>query len=165
MPDMPNDPRQLARDILAGKISIEDLAREQARRRGGQMPAPPQPMNRPMPAGPNRPAPVAIPPIRNIETARQGTVTTPVRRPIPTAPNRPAALPARRAPLRAAPRSAPQPIASDRARPRPAPAPTAAAPLAVPASISSLLRSPQNLRRAVILSEILSPPLALREIN
>jgi hypothetical protein len=38
MAELPRDPRQLAKDILSGKISIEDLAREQQRRRGVNVP-------------------------------------------------------------------------------------------------------------------------------
>ena len=65
MADLPKDPRQLARDILSGKISIEDLAREQARRKAGGLPssrpAPPPPMqgSAPAPRPAARPAPIA----------------------------------------------------------------------------------------------------------
>ena len=61
MPDVPQDPRQLARDILSGKIKIEDLARQ---RQGQVRPVPPPqnrppqqvPLPRPVPP-PQRPAP------------------------------------------------------------------------------------------------------------
>ena len=50
MAELPNDPRLLAQEILAGRVSIQDLAREQARRRAaennpaaGQKPASPPP--------------------------------------------------------------------------------------------------------------------------
>ncbi len=55
MSDMQGDPRQLARDILSGKISIADLKREQDRRRMGQTPAGPPPIKPPAPLQPARP--------------------------------------------------------------------------------------------------------------
>src|SRR5207342_1609203 len=37
-PDIPRDPRQLARDILSGKIKLEDLQRERQRQAGAAKP-------------------------------------------------------------------------------------------------------------------------------
>ncbi len=160
MPDMPSDPRQLARDILAGKISIEDLAREQARRRGGQQPAPPRPMNRPVIVPPAQPR-MASPPIQTIPTVRQAPPIQPVRRPSPIQTSRPVAQPVRRQPNIEVRRPLTQPATTTRQRSVAPPAPVQT--LVQPVSIHGMLRDPRNRRRAIILSEILSPPLALRE--
>jgi hypothetical protein len=46
--------------------------------------------------------------------------------------------------------------------PGPPPAPGQAKPSAAPVSLGTLLRSPQNVRNAVLLREILDPPLCRR---
>jgi hypothetical protein len=155
MPDMPSDPRQLARDILAGKISIEELARQQARRRGMPAPAPPKPMTRPA----QRQVPTAAPPIQTIPSARH-VPTFPARR-SGTQPGRP--VPATiRQPIPPQPPRAPVPsqtygLSASSATRKPAPQTPAAVPLTM------LLRDPRNLAKAFVLSEIFAPTLALRD--
>lgn len=101
MADVPKDPRQLARDILSGKISIEDLARAQARARGGRVgpaAAPPLQQRPPMqqqPRPPMQASPMplaqAMPPqqrpvqqIQRIAAPMQrGPAPLPQRRPLP----------------------------------------------------------------------------------
>ncbi|HVX87026.1 MAG TPA: hypothetical protein VH253_19735 [Phycisphaerae bacterium] len=166
MADIPRDPRQLARDILAGKISLEDVAREQARRAGL-----PPPQARP--GGIQRQKlPDRIPLPRQLPQQ-------PVRRPPPPQPvrqpqSRKAAPPApqRRPASRSFPPSGPPPAPP--AANLPVPARQALAPLAaaVPpvspmrssrSSIRQNLRTPATLRQAILLAEILGPPVALRE--
>ncbi|HVS70028.1 MAG TPA: hypothetical protein VHQ47_02105 [Phycisphaerae bacterium] len=164
MPDIPRDPRQLARDILAGKISLEDVAREQARRAGV-----PPPQARPGAIQPQK-LPDRIPLPRQIpqQPARRTTPPPqPVRQPqarksAPTPPSQ-----QRRPAPRSFPPSAPPPPPT-----LPAPArqllAAAASPAAPPAAqfsgnLRSVLRRPATLRQAILLAEILNKPLALRD--
>jgi hypothetical protein len=161
MPDLPQDPRQLARDILAGKVSIEDLAREQARRRAGQAPAPPRPMNRPQSVPPVQPplAAAPVPPIRTVPPVRRVPLPPqPPRRPVP--PQIPRTVGG--APRESA-REVRKPTAQATTQRQLARSPEGAARRPAPlAPISALLRDPRSLRRAVVLSEILGPPVSLR---
>lgn len=85
MADVPSDPEQLARQILSGRVSIQQLAQEQARRRaagagGGRPsanpPAQPRPAARMMPATPpNRPA--TTPPAKSHYQASGSVVRQP----------------------------------------------------------------------------------------
>src|SRR5271163_5030745 len=176
MGQAPRDPDQLARDILAGRVSIQDLAREQARRRAAAQA---------VPAAPVRPAP--LPPPRVIPQQR-----IPVARPVQVA------GPAQQRVVRLPP----QPGRTNRPNPPVAPTSTGrktavkgpyaigslvsmqlspAAKAAMPQSGSSgsnvspaaahrsrtqvmrkILSSRQGLRTLFLASEILNKPLALR---
>jgi len=183
MSQTPRDPRQLARDILSGKISIEDLAREQANRRaaGGGPPAPPRqvpPPNyqRPAPSpglgsGQNMPPAQSMPPPQSAPRRAPAPAYRPPPRQVQP-PRQPARRPVQRATPRIAirqPVAPPLPPQSLAAKlnvsvPTEAPvAPTSAQPAMAdaPRAISILNRA--SLRRAILLHEILSPPLALRD--
>lgn len=210
MVDIPRDPRQLARDILSGKISIEDLAREQARRRsqaaGGQTPLPQRPVTLPPGQQVRVPAPRPMPPVQTPRRSlggglmggqSPGTESANKESGVPAA--LPQSAPQRQVPTQRMPAPIsrpPQPLRS-RAQPpistrpairTPVPQPpkvaattrpaesamaaatrqadsafgakAAAVPLAQ--SIGKSLRNRAIARRAMLLSEILQPPLALR---
>ena len=164
MPDIPKDPRQLARDILAGRISLEDLAREQARRRSGPG-APVRPASN-IPTSPDARVPAALP-MQNRPQAR------PAARPPQQAQQR---RPAPQAPARRPTAAAQPPRGPNFVMPAAAPpAAPAAAPAAPPQpsrttpkqdARTSLLASFKNrttLRQGVLLAEILGKPLSLRD--
>jgi hypothetical protein len=180
MGQAPRDPDQLARDILAGRVSIQDLAREQARRRAAAQGGQAAPV---APAAPVRPAP-------------QQQIRAVPQRQMPVA--RPVAGPAQRRVVRLPPPS------SSAARPKPpvtltspvtktssavkdpyaigslvsmqlSPAakaavppqsssnvPSAAAPRSRTQVMRKILSSRQSLRTIFLASEILNKPLALR---
>lgn len=210
-PNIPRDPRQLARDILAGKVSIEELAREQARRRsqtvGGPTALPPQRQaeSGPVPQATRVPAPVnlgAKPQPMNIPQSRDvGNSQSGVPMPLPqSAPSR--QLPSQRMPSKVA--KAPQPL-RPRVQTAPKPAmtyqstklpeeaqntaydlptakgsPTTSSGVgnqsrgqaggggktanqgSTASKIALALRNKNVARRAMILSEILQPPVSLR---
>ena len=223
MADVPRDPRQLARDILSGKISIEDLAREQARRRsqtvGGPAALPQRPVTLPPGQQARVPAPRPMPPMPPTQAPRRpqggGSMGGQIPGPISTNESSvPAALP-QSAPQRQVPTQRmptpvsrpPQPLRSRAQLPtatRPvvrAPGSKVPAPVAIPPkpllvkpaesamgaatrqadaaasaqaasaaavvplaqSIGRSLRNRAIARRAILLSEILQPPLALRQ--
>lgn len=158
MADVPKDPRQLARDILAGKISIEDLAREQAKRRGAPPPPPPPQQQQRVPAPRPAPPPAAsVPPAPPPQPQRRVPPQQPTARPQqrkvrekprdPLVVQQQAASSARRQQQQAAP--APE-VASVAAVARPLPA-------------AAALVNRQTLRQAVIAAEILGRPVGLRD--
>jgi hypothetical protein len=174
MADIPRDPRQLARDILAGKVRIEDLAKE--RQRAAGIPAPlPRPvpermpdkiplpnMGRPVPppqarrpAPPPRPAqrqpPVKAKPLEKRRPPAPVAVP-PVQRPTSPLLATPAAsTPAREPALSAyAAASELKQAASDAHREKGTP-------------LAQLLRSPKSLKQAILLSEVLGKPVSMRD--
>ena len=161
MADIPRDPRQLARDILAGKVRIEDLARERQMRAGGlPTPALRQPQAR-VPAP--RPAPMQ-PPV-------QRAPVRPVQRPIPMRPlqqpqrlvQRPVAAPVVRQPQRPLQVTiAPPPPVQPAIAPTPEPA-TVTKAARLPTRIRDMVRSKQALRQGIVLAEVLGKPVALRD--
>ncbi len=163
MAEIPRDPRQLARDLLAGKISIQDVAKEQARR-AGRLPGQ-QAQARPVIIQPPRAA-APTPAQREIVVQKQANVQTPTRRPAvrQAAPPPPQARKPSRTPQPAPPVQMPevarQAIAAARQNsllkqtPRP-PAPDG--------GIRDALRARGGLRQAVLMAEILGKPLGLRE--
>jgi len=166
MPEIPRDPRQLARDILAGRVSLEDLAREQARRRGEavQAPAPaaprppvikqqPQiPIARaqaplPIPPRPTPPRPQQQqrrqPPRPQQQQQRRGPI---IQNPAPQTRREPQAvvpLPD----LPSAPKISEQATKSKSARKSP---------------VELLLNTKSAMRRAILVSEVLNKPLSIR---
>jgi hypothetical protein len=181
MPDIPRDPRQLARDILSGKIKLEDLQRERARQMGA--PVPPKPPVRQVPVAPARPVPQVSPrPVRQVSPAPPRPVMRPqalpsvIKRPAPM--QRPAPV-RQQPPVRPAPQQqkrvvppTPAPISASYAQParkdRSAPTGTTdrPAPAAPPPSglrVRSIVGSRQALRQAVLMAEILGTPVGLRE--
>ncbi len=184
MPEIPRDPRQLARDILSGKVRIEDLARERQARQGGQganVPA------RPMPPAARVPDRIPLPrqtPVQRPPVISPNRAPVPARSPTQRQPAQPAS---RQTPVRAPARPAPPPPMPATAFPPPparlpAPArPTVSSPAtaqaaalqppgtaprpATPTRIQDLVRSKKALRQGVLLAEILAKPLALREEN
>ena len=175
MPDVPRDPRQLARDILSGKVRIEDLARERQMRGGmappgGAGPRMPQkiPLPRPVPPPVQR-VPVQRVPVRQPQRPMpQQRMPQPQRpmppqqRPLPQQAQRPIAVPAQR--------QAPRPQYTV---PPPQPVAVVAEPLSEPAQVtravrrptrlSELVKSKHALRQGILLAEVLGKPVALRE--
>ncbi len=164
MPDIPRDPRQLARDILAGKVRIEDLQRER-QLRGGQGGGAGVPARIPLPRqAPPLPRPVQrapMPPQRSMPQ-RQPSAPMPSAR-IPSA-RMP--MPARQSmPLTVPPRTAPL---------RPTDQPAAAQPVQTPQATESvarskrglglgeLVKSRQALRQGIMLAEVLGKPVSMR---
>ena len=160
MSQVPRDPRQLARDILSGKISIEELAREQARARGQKAPglSPQMPSQRPL-------APMP-PPVQPPRPAMRAPAPAPRRIP------------------QAAPRQQPRPTAvvrgpqieiqssqlSQPEQPSTTPPPQQSAvhsarSVAAKAGLARAVRNRTSLRQGIMLAEILGPPLALRETD
>src|SRR4051812_3972918 len=113
MPDLPRDPRQLARDILSGKVRIEDLAKER-QLRGPGIP-PPRPPGDKIPL----PRPAQRPPLQRPSAQPFPQQQRPQTRPLPPV----RTSPAPRGPTGGFPR--PQ-------SPRPAPPPVQTRQVAVP---------------------------------
>jgi len=172
MPEIPRDPRQLARDILSGKIKLEDLQRER-QRQAAVPPASAKQQVRQVPIGPGTGRPVSS----------QMPSMPGARPPQTLSSQRPTAFPPRQAPAPSARRQFPVPPPV-RTVPPPKPARTETAPLAPvqkeyaqasdtpakpakaarkPARISEMVKSRQSLRQAVLLSEILGKPISLRD--
>ncbi len=178
-PNLPQDPRQLAQEILAGRISIQDLAREQARRRAVQAGnAPAAAQNRP-PLAQTQPQPQPIPrqvaPVRP-PSPRQSAPppVSGVVRTSKTATSLGRQTSRQNKPLANSQQKSPQKNAS-LAQP-----PTATSPKAISDAygqmgsprmgrekdmrsvIRRVLASPQNVRTVFAISELLAPPVALR---
>jgi len=176
MADVPRDPRQLARDILSGKIKIEDLARERQRQAGGVVPpvrGPQVPAKIPLP----RPVqqPMARPPVVRQQPIPQ---RQPARQQVPARTGRqvPAPVPQRG--------RGPQMERGDVAVPAKArealvvPAGQAQAyaqPAEIPPTVRQavsggrrmvlreMLKSRQGIRQGILLAEVLGKPVGLRE--
>ena len=191
MPDVPRDPRQLARDILSGKIPIEDLAREQARARGGAgsggrvgpVPTPPPLQQRaptpfqPRPPVQASPMPQKMPmPVQR--PMQRAPASFPQRRPVPAPrpqPPRPV-LPQGRStgPLKVTAQPAAVSARSGGAL-APTQAQVAAHDAAVATALSTLqqatpqaqvrmmLKAGATVRQGILLAEILGPPAAMRD--
>jgi hypothetical protein len=163
MADIPRDPRQLARDILAGKVRIEDLQRERQARGGGSPPGPRTPEKIPLP----RPA----------QARPQQRPQTPVQRP-PAQRQVPQQKPAqqRPAPVRQAPQAPRPPVRQvpipEPPRP-PAPPVMQAAQAYSPQAestkaprglrLNDLVQSKRALRQGILLAEVLGKPISLRD--
>jgi hypothetical protein len=182
MADIPRDPRQLARDILAGKISIEDLAREQQRRRaasggGGQampqakvpdrvplprsaVPVPQPPRNTPRPVV----RPVSLRPKQQQRPFPLRPAPPPVRRPAgPNIERRPAPQLTQPPPARPVPAAVELP-SQENAYGAPSAIPGVhAAPANPRFNIGSITRNRAALRQSVLMAEILGKPLSLRQ--
>ena len=172
MPDVPRDPRQLARDILAGRVKIEDLARERQMRAPGSSPPPahrqiplPRPaQNMPRPIQVQNPTP--LPPARRLQQPVQRPA--PMQRPVPLqrqtpqrpVPQRPSYTSSR--PGYTSPTPPPQPVSSVNLEEI-----TPIAPIRSGKNkgirIKEMARSRHALRQGFILSEVLGKPLALRD--
>ncbi len=169
MPDVPRDPRQLARDILSGKIKIEDLARERQARQGTpanlRSPAVPTarvpnkvPLPRPASPASRAPMPQARPPLRPIPPRPQQPPPGFPQRPVPQRPVVRTVLPPPvRPPIPTTVTQASPAVPSTSTR-------SAAAREAKPGvGLGALLRSRRAVRQGIILSEILGKPLSLRD--
>ncbi len=188
MADMPQDPRQLARDILSGKISIEELARRQQQRRN--IPPPQSSTNVPPTIRNIGTGPTALPSNSRSQQDPNGG-SLPARIPMPRTEAQKNAPPPSQRTYQRPPVQVPRPQQqqSRRSTPPPptkkSPAPQADSYSAVtqvanqPISESAvntivtgtlgasrvwkMLRSKPSLRAGIILSELLGPPVALRE--
>lgn len=150
MADIPRDPRQLARDILAGKISIEDLAREQARRAGRAPGSPGAPMPQKLPDRIPLPRPAPPPPQRKPvhppPQSRKAPPKKPARPPVNVPP------PARQPLAPAGPTVQPPDLSVPTARRE-----------SRPTDMQAALRTRGSLRQAILMAEILNKPVALRD--
>jgi hypothetical protein len=168
MPELPRDPRQLARDILSGKVRIEDLARQrQLRGPGGAGTADPRmPDKIPLPRSPQRvpqppyqaprPQQRPMPPVRQTPAPRP---SGPYQRPQPPRPMPP---PVQRQVSRPPPAAAPQPQTMAPAAPAPGPGAPPRVVARRPVRMHQLVRSKLALRQGVLLAEILGPPVSER---
>jgi len=158
MPEIPRDPRQLARDILAGKISIEEIARQRQARAASTAPrqipkpaiAPPVQRQTPQPQRPVQPAPRPRPAQAPQPQRRPQAPQARPQAPAPSSPPQPAMRP------RAVTPEPPMPVTSIAV-------PQLSRYTSAPLNISSLTTSRQALRQAIIMAEILGPPVALRD--
>ena len=171
MADIPRDPRQLARDILSGKVRIEDLARER-QMRGGMAPGG---------AGGRMPQKIPLP--RPVPPPVQRAPARPVQRPMPQRMPMPAQrMPQPQRPMPPQPRGIPVPAQRQPQPHKPqyqytVPPPQPAAPVVEPLSepavvtravrrptrLSELVKSKHALRQGILLAEGLGKPVALRE--
>ena len=178
---IPQNQDELARAILSGKLSLEDLRLEQARRQAAAQAAAHAAQAARAGAAAQRPAVPAAKPAKPspyggpvAPTRRQ--VITPSQQPAPVTRRTPAAVPTTRPPTTRQPQSisamkkpaatAAGPRAATAAKtPQTSPAASAHNAYAIPHTTTEHhgIFSVQNLRRAVILSELLAKPLALRE--
>ena len=170
MPQLPKDPQQLAQDILAGRVSIQQLQAEQARRREEQealrrnmrtRPAASsdsgrQPGNRQVvkPAGrPSQPPGRQLRQSAKVDSYAAGSAAN-----------------AKRSPSKSRAAAAQADAASD-AKTSPSPTKTSPAAAAKPAAVSrttsqtvrAVMNNPHALRSVFILSELLDKPLSLRQ--
>lgn len=177
MAEIPRDPRQLARDILSGKIKLEDLQRE--RQRQGARPPPPST------PPPPRQAPTAPPPVmreqRPVKEVPIGPGTRmpeQVRtqpqsgRPLPTTvrggqfPGKGRSFPGKAPPPPPAPPKRVEtpiaPVQAEYEQAHDVPA-KAAKPARRAVKMKDLMKSRLAIRQGILLSEILGKPVALRE--
>jgi hypothetical protein len=160
MADIPKDPRQLARDILAGKISIEDLAREQARRAGRAAAPPGVPTPQKLPDRIPLPRPAQPPPAQRKPTAPAPQQS---RRSAPS-PQQPSRRKTGRTPppVNLPPPARQQLVSAPQASMQEEAAPTAHRQNR-PTGIQAALRTRGSLRQAILMAEILNKPVSLRE--
>ncbi len=172
MSQLPQDPQRLAQDILAGRVTIQQLQAEQARRRAAQEAQRKalRPGATPLPAGPRQASP------RQVVAPSSGAGRAPLR------PQRKAAVvgssvpavPATKAPAVQKRAVAPAPAAVGKTAGA-SPAASAVkeksdthsvgtAPRRTPAqTIRAVMHNPISLRSVFVLSELLNKPLSLRE--
>ena len=169
MPQLPKDPQQLAQDILAGRVSIQQLQAEQARRRAAQEALRQNMRTRPAASSDSgrqagnrqvvKPASQPPqPPGRQLrQSAKADSYTA------GSAPN------AKRSPSKSRTAAAQADAASD-AKTSSAAAKTSPAAAAKPAAVSrttsqtvrAVMNNPHALRSVFVLSELLDKPLSLR---
>jgi len=181
MADIPRDPRQLARDILAGKISIEDLARERARQAGAAGGAVPLPSKQPW----TPPDKIPLPRTEPVQTPQASPpppprpVARPTPPPSPHIPQRPVQRPpvAIQTPQRRPVQQPVQPMARVQSPPeiKPAEIPVAeetptvsktASQITVGGAkldVSKIMKNRTALRQCLVMAEVLGKPLALRD--
>jgi hypothetical protein len=164
MADVPRDPRQLARDILAGRVRIEDLARERQMRGGAPAPGLQAKIPAPRQVTPPRPPPM----MPSVQRAPVRPVPRPMApRPMMPQPprpvQRPMGVPVIRQPASAPLRvtvAPPSPTAREIVLPEPL---ATARALRRPGRIDELVKSKRALRQGILLAEVLGKPVALRD--
>ena len=170
MSQLPKDPQQLAQDILAGRISIQQLQAEQARRRAAQ-----EALRQNIRTRPATSAPSARPPGNRqvVQPANQPSAS-PARRSRPSVqPDRNAVRStanAKRSPPQNRNATAPVEATPDVKAPsgatKTSPAAAAkAAPISRTPSqtVRAVMNNPHALRSVFVLSELLDKPLSLRQ--
>ncbi|MGC8541264.1 MAG: hypothetical protein ACP5QA_11615 [Phycisphaerae bacterium] len=167
MAELPKDPQQLAQDILAGRISIQQLQAEQARRRAAQEALRQNIRTRPATSG----AAARQPGNRQVvKPANQPSASTNRQsRPAATSDRNAARANAKRSPSQNRTAANPVEAVSDSKVALTAAkiAPAATKPAAVsrtPAqTVRAVMNNPHALRSVFVLSELLDKPLSLRQ--
>lgn len=166
MGQLPKDPQQLAQDILAGRVSIEQLRAEQTRRRAAQ-----EALRQNMRTRPNPPAtPARQPGSRQVvkPASQMPRQARPQGR--PGGESAPSASGTRRATsetrggvIKAATASDAKPADSAAAKSSAVSAKPAAIPRTAAQSVRAVMNNPHALRSVFVLSELLDKPLSLRQ--
>ncbi len=166
MGQLPKDPQQLAQDILAGRVSIEQLRAEQTRRRAAQ-----EALRQNMRTRPNPPAtPARQPGSRQVVKPASQMPRQPRPQARPGGESAPSASGTRRATsetrggvIRAVAPATAQPATSAPAKGSATSAKPAAAPRTAAQSLRAVLNNSNALRSVFVLSELLDKPLSLRQ--
>ncbi len=167
MAELPKDPQQLAQDILAGRISIQQLQAEQARRRAAQEALRQNIRTRPATSG----AAARQPGNRQVvKPANQPSASTNRQsRPAATSDRNAARANAKRSPSQNRTAATPVEAVSDAkvaltaAKSSPAPSKPAAVSRTPAQSVRAVMNNPHALRSVFVLSELLDKPLSLRQ--
>lgn len=168
MADLPKDPQQLAQDILAGRISIQQLQAEQARRRAAQEALRQNIRTRPATSG----AAARQPGNRQVVKSANQPSASPGRqsRPAASSDRNAARANAKRSPSQNRTAATPVEAVSDAkvaltaAITSPAAATKPAAVSRTPAqTVRAVMNNPHALRSVFVLSELLDKPLSLRQ--
>lgn len=167
MAELPKDPQQLAQDILAGRISIQQLQAEQARRRAAQEALRQNIRTRPATSG----AAARQPGNRQVvKPANQPSASTNRQsRPAATSDRNAARANAKRSPSQNRTAATPVEAVSDAkvaltaAKTSLAAAEPAAISRTPAQSVRAVMNNPHALRSVFVLSELLDKPLSLRQ--
>ena len=167
MAELPKDPQQLAQDILAGRISIQQLQAEQARRRAAQEALRQNIRTRPATSG----AAARQPGNRQVvKPANQPSASTNRQsRPAATSDRTAARANAKRSPSQnrtaatAIEAVSDAKVALTAAKTSPAAAKPAAISRTPAQSVRAVMNNPHALRSVFVLSELLDKPLSLRQ--
>ena len=162
MGQLPKDPQQLAQDILAGRVSIQQLQAEQTRRRAAQ-----EALRQNMRTRPNPPATPARQPGRRQVVKPAGPMPrqprSQTRSNSYSAPSAPVTKQSASAEPRSNGGSDTKSSNSPPAKSSAVPAKPAAVPRTAAQSVRAVMNNPHALRSVFVLSELLDKPLSLRQ--
>lgn len=169
MGQLPKDPQQLAQDILAGRVSIQQLQAEQARRRANQ-----EVLRQNMRTRGNAPASAARASAGGQVVKPNGKISHQAAEPSRSQTSSPAPVRVAKQPSAAtcaatgqaassAVPAAARPSKSSEGKAASAPASKpATAPRTASQTVRAVMNNPQTLRSVFVLSELLDKPLSLR---